>query len=137
MSDGAGRSIWAGLHLLDRQIVDCDGFLAGKVDDLELEIPDGPGGPDALPVVVAILSGPGALAGQIGGRLGRLVAAVHQRLHPETEAGPATIPFGVVKRVEEHVEVSLGRSALESNRAEEWARDVVIDKIPGAGHAPE
>jgi hypothetical protein len=134
MSEPAGRSIWAGLHLLDRQIVDCDGFLAGKVDDLELDIPDGP---DALPVVVAILSGPGALAGQLGGRLGRWVASVHQRLHPHTDATPATIPFGVVKRVEEHVEVSIGRGALESNRAEEWARDVVIDKIPGAGHAPE
>jgi hypothetical protein len=87
--------------------------------------------------VVAILSGPGALAGQIGGRLGRFIASVQQRLHPESDPGPATIPFGVVKRVEEHVEVSVPRHALQSNRAEEWARDVVIDKIPGAGHAPE
>ncbi|HEY8217984.1 MAG TPA: hypothetical protein VIH82_12680 [Acidimicrobiia bacterium] len=134
MSVDVGRTVWAGLHLMDRQIVDCDGFLAGKVDDLELEVPDGH---DALPVVVAILSGPGALAGQIGGRLGRFIASVQQRLHPESDPGPATIPFGVVKRVEEHVEVSVPRHALQSNRAEEWARDVVIDKIPGAGHAPE
>src|SRR4029453_5839 len=46
----------AGLHLLDRQLIDKDGRLAGKVDDLELELPSG-GGP---PVGPALLPGPGA-----------------------------------------------------------------------------
>ena len=40
--------MWAVLELLDRQIVDRDGTLAGKVDDLEFELPDEP---DGLPVV--------------------------------------------------------------------------------------
>ena len=44
----AGRVLEAGLHLLDRQLVDRDGRLAGKVDDLEFELPEG--GP---PVVTA------------------------------------------------------------------------------------
>jgi hypothetical protein len=35
----AGRALEAGLQLLDRQLIDKDGRLAGKVDDLELEFP--------------------------------------------------------------------------------------------------
>ena len=34
-----GRVLEAGLHLLGRQLIDSDGRLAGKVDDLELEVP--------------------------------------------------------------------------------------------------
>jgi hypothetical protein len=60
----SGRVLEAGLHLLDRQLVDADGRLAGKVDDLELEFPEG-GGP---PVVTAILAGPGALSRRSGSR---------------------------------------------------------------------
>lgn len=130
----AGRELHAGLDLLDRQIIDCNGCMAGNVDDLELEIPDELG---ALPIVTAILSGPGALAGQLGGRLGRWLASVQQRLHHREDPGPARIAFGVVKRINEHVEVSVPRETLASNAGEAWARDVVIDKIPGARHAAE
>ena len=130
----AGREIHAGLDLLDRQLVDCNGWLAGNVDDLELEVSDEPG---ALPVVTAILSGPGALAGQLGGRLGRWLASVQQRLHHRENPGPARIAFSVVKKVNDHVELSVPRESLESHEGERWARDVIIDKIPGAGHAAE
>jgi hypothetical protein len=41
----AGRTLEAGLHLLDRQLIDKNGKLAGKVDDLELTFPDGGGPP--------------------------------------------------------------------------------------------
>ena len=30
----AGRSLWLGLHLLDRQVLDCDGQPVAKVDDM-------------------------------------------------------------------------------------------------------
>jgi hypothetical protein len=134
MTSGAGRSLFAGRDLLDHQIVDSDGFLAGKVDDLELDEPAEPGG---LPVVAAILTGPGALAGQFGRRLGPWLASLHVRLHPTMQAGPARVPFLLVKRVEEHVELSVPRDALTSSPAEEWARDAVIGKIPGARRAPD
>lgn len=130
----AGRELHAGFELLDRQIVDCNGEMAGNVDDLELEVSDEPG---ALPVVTAILSGPGALAGQLGGRLGRWLASVQQRLHQQENPGPARIAFSVVKRINDHVEVSVPREALDSNAGERWARDVIIEKIPGARHAAE
>ena len=50
-----GKQYDAALHLLDRQLLDPDGELVGKVDDLELSEQDG----DL--VVSAILTGPAAL----------------------------------------------------------------------------
>jgi len=127
-----GRRVLAALHLLDRQILDSDSMLAGKVDDLEFERPS-----DGDPYVTTILSGLGALGPRLGGRLGRWFSAVHRRLHPDPEPGPARISFGVVKRVNNHVELTLHREALENTELEVWARDHVIAHIPGAGHAPE
>lgn len=132
---GAGRTIDAALSLLDRQIEDCDGGMAGKVDDLELTLPEDPaGGP---PVVTAILAGPGALAHRLGGRLGLWLESVHARLHPSKAAAPARIPFGVVKRVEATVELSVPKGDLELSRFEDWVRDTFIGRIPGAERAAE
>jgi hypothetical protein len=123
-----GRVLLAGLDLLDRQLVDPEGKLAGKVDDLELTFPEG-GGP---PLVTAILSGPGALSRRLGGRLGRWIESVHARLHPHPEPTPARLSFGVVKRIEAHIELSVGRDGLESMHLEDWVRDRIIGRIPGA-----
>ena len=48
----SGRVLHAQLHLLDRQLIDqADGHLAGKIDDLELDL-------DAdTPTVTALISG--------------------------------------------------------------------------------
>jgi sporulation protein YlmC with PRC-barrel domain len=128
----AGRRLWAALELLDRQLVDRDGHLVGKVDDLELELPDEP---DGLPVVTAIVSGAGALSGQIGGDAGHWLAAVERRLSRGDE--PSRIPFALVRSIGSAVEVGGSREELETNRGERWARDVIIAKIPGSGHATE
>ncbi len=128
----AGRRLYAALQLLDRQILDADAMMAGKVDDLEFEQPS-----DGDPYVSTILSGLGALGPRLGGRLGRWLTAVHRRLHPDPEPGPARISFGVVKRVNNHVELTLRRDELENNELEAWAREHVIAHVPGAGHAPE
>ena len=128
------RRIWAGLMLLDHQIVDRDGRLAGKVDDLELTDPE-PGG--AGPRLVALLSGPGALAGQIGGAAGRWLAAMEVRLAAPDHHPPARIPVERITHLDNAVAVDADAEQLDSNRAERWARDVVIDRIPGARHAAE
>ena len=133
MSPSGTRRLWAALDLLDHQIVDCDGRLAGKVDDLEIEIPEG----DGLPVVTEILSGLGALAGQIGGEAGTWLASIEARIAQRHDQPMGRIPWSVVVSVVEHVEMSIARDELDSNRAEAWARDVVIDKIPGARHEAE
>lgn len=121
------------LSLLDRQVVDCNGRMAGKVDDLELTLPDD-GGP---PVVTAVLAGPGALAHRLGGRLGIWVESVHARLHPRPEPEPARVPFDVVADVGATVELRVPKSELELSRFEDWVRDNFIGRIPGADHAAE
>jgi sporulation protein YlmC with PRC-barrel domain len=128
----AGRVLEAGLHLLDRQLVDRDGRLTGKVDDLELELPSG-GGP---PLVTAILAGPGALGRRIGGRLGTLVEEAADRLR-DGRPRPARVPFAVVKRIGSAIELSVPRDELETNRLEAWTRDHLIGRLPGAGVAPD
>ena len=129
----SGRILEAGLHLLDRQLIDSNGRLAGKVDDLELEVPDG-GGP---PVVTAILSGPGALSRRIGGRLGAWLEAVANRLRDGDNPHPARVSFGVVKRIDSAVDLSVPKDQLETDRLEAWTRDHLIGHVPGAGNAPE
>jgi sporulation protein YlmC with PRC-barrel domain len=129
----AGRRLWAVLELLGRQIVDRDGHLAGKVDDLELELPDEA---DGLPVVTAILSGPGALAGQIGGAMGRRIAAAEQRLL-SSGSPPSRIGFDQVLRVDHQVEVARSAAELDSHRGDRWVGDMILAKIPGASHATE
>ncbi|MCU1457151.1 MAG: hypothetical protein JWL73_1243 [Actinomycetia bacterium] len=124
------RELRAGLHLLDHQILDPDARMAGKVDDLELE-PADDGGP---PTVVAILSGAGALARQFQGRFGRWLESVDERL--THEESPSRIPFSYVEAIGSHVTVTVHHEELQTARAERWARDTVIDHIPGAGHAP-
>jgi hypothetical protein len=122
----------AALSLLDRQLVDCDGYMAGKVDDLELAE-----GEDGVPYVTTILCGPNALARRLGGNLGRWLESVHRRLHPSEHPEPVRVPFGLVKRIDNHVELSVSKDELDVSRLEKWMRDNVVDKIPGAGRAPE
>ena len=123
-----GRVVDAGLELLDRQMIDVDGRMAGNVDDLELTFsPDG--GP---PSVTAILAGPGALSRRIGGRIGNAVAKVHARLQEGDIEGPARVSFGAVTSVASDVRLAVSREDLEIYRFERWARDTIIAKIPGS-----
>ena len=87
--------------------------------------------------MVAILSGPGALSRRIGGRLGRGVESIHRRLHPHEQPGPARVSIGVVSAIDDHVQLIVARSDLPVTRFEDWVRRRIIDRIPGASHAPE
>jgi sporulation protein YlmC with PRC-barrel domain len=126
----AGARYDLSLSLLDRQILDKDGYAAGKVDDVELESTEG-----SAPYVVALLSGPGALSPRIGGRLGRRIASVRKRLRRADD--PARVSFGVVTRIDDAVHVNVSRHDLPDGHSDEWAREHFIDKIPGAGHEAE
>jgi len=123
----AGRRISAGLELLDRQLVDPDGLMAGKVDDLAIELrEDG-----ASPIVTEILAGPGALARRIGGRLGGWIASMHARLQGGSR-DPAAISFAVVARIDDHVTLTVSRQDVATYAFEAWVRDHVIAKLPGS-----
>ena len=129
----AGRILEAALQLLDRQLVDKDGRLAGKVDDLELTFPDG-GGP---PLVTDSLAGPGALSRRVGGRLGAWLEAVANRLREGDDRRPARVPFSAVTEIGSAIRLRVVKAELETDRLEAWTRDRIIGKLPGAGDAPD
>ncbi len=124
----AGRTLYAALHLLDRQMEDRDGRLCGKVDDLELEQREG----SSNLYVAAVLSGPGTLAYRLGARrFGRWLQRVNAFLLPRPEGDPARIPFSDVVEMGAHISLSCRADDLATATAERWARDHVIDHIPG------
>ena len=127
------RELWAGLQLLDRQILDRDGYMAGNVDDLEIERT-----PDTGELhVTAVLSGPGALAGRFGWRrLSSWLWHIHQHERPAGHE-PRRIPLRHVADIGDHVTVSLGREEMGSALTEHWVREHVIAHIPGSRHAAE
>jgi hypothetical protein len=43
----------------------------------------------------------------------------------------------VVKRINNHVELTVSKADLEIDRFERWVRERVIEKIPGADRSPE
>jgi sporulation protein YlmC with PRC-barrel domain len=119
-----------GFHLLDRQILDCDGAPVGKVDDVELDR-----GPDGVLYVAALLSGQQALGDRIGGRLGRWIAGTARRLSPDYHRGPIRIPFDLVAEITSAVNLSVRRELLPDPPLETWLREHLIGRIPGASDA--
>jgi sporulation protein YlmC with PRC-barrel domain len=119
---------YAGLHLLDRQMVDRHGLDCGKVDDLELEERDG------VVRVQALVAGPGVLLQRVGRRrLGRWLQRFVAR-DPEGDAEPAIIPFSRVAEIGSRIVLAVDADALATQRTERWVRDHVIGHIPGNGH---
>jgi sporulation protein YlmC with PRC-barrel domain len=115
----------ARFHLLDRQIIDREDRLVGKVDDLELvERPDG-----SL-AVTALLLGPGALGPRLGGLLGEWMVAIWKRLHPHPEPVPGRIPVGLITAVDSAVHVGQTRHELCVEGFEAWAETMVISRLP-------
>jgi hypothetical protein len=127
-----GRRLDAALHLMDRQILDPDGRMAGKVDDLQLTARE-----DGTLVVTAILTGPGAQGRRLPGLLGRIVLATWRRLYGDSDPQPGRIGSDHVVEIGSAVRVSLRREDLPNQSLEHWARRQIIGKLPGAGHAPE
>jgi sporulation protein YlmC with PRC-barrel domain len=118
--------VW--FHLLDRQIVDRDGQLVGKVDDVELSDGD-------PPRVTALLLGPWALGERMGGWLGGVIAGTAARLHGTRGPYRARIPYEQVDHVDTMIHLRIRRELLPEPALEEWLRDHVIARIPGASDA--
>ena len=120
------------LRLLDHQVVDPDGDLVCKVDDIEFEQ-----GRDGSWHVSALLSGPQALGRRLPGRLGQWVMAVGRRMSVHGDTEPRTIPFERVTTIGSSIVVDRARDRLDIAPLEDWVREHVIDPIPGSRHASE
>lgn len=96
------------LHLLDRQVIDRDGLLVCKVDDLELVEDD-----DGLHAT-ALLVGRAALFPRIGGRFGGALLGYWERLGVEQaeRRHPYRIGFGAVEDVSSAVQLRVPREDL-------------------------
>ena len=127
----SSRQLDAGRELLDHQLIDRNGLFCGNVDDVELDLPDDGG----LPVVTAVLNGPGVLSNRIGGRLARALGELHRRLHPTLD-GAARIPWRHVRSIDSAVHLSVSREELDGGVFEAWCREHIVDRIPGDRHAP-
>jgi hypothetical protein len=124
-----GRELYAGLHILDLQLIDRDGRLCGKVDDLELSQTA-----DGNWYVSAIISGPGALWYRLGRRrLGRWL-----RTHLSSSFGdrpdPDRIPMRSVSEIGAAIRLGASHTDLGTAAVENWVRDHIIGHIPGSRH---
>lgn len=118
------------LHLLDRQIVDEEGRMVAKVDDLELRRRD-----DGTYEVSALLVGPAALGPRLGGVVGRLFTAVHARL--AHDSSPGRIDPVLIDDIGSAVTVRGSAASVYEAGFETWARRSVIEKLPGVRNDPE
>jgi sporulation protein YlmC with PRC-barrel domain len=126
-----GRVRDLALHLLDRQVVDTEGKAVGNVDDVELVVPED-GSP---PYVVAILTGPQALARRLGGLLGQWLGFWSHALSRPDSSEPGRIPMELVTDIDTQITVARTRQELGVHRNEDRARQYLILRIPGARHA--
>ena len=119
-----------GRQLLDRQIVDRDGRLVGKVDDLAFAFDD-----EGYPYVDYLLTGQGALGQRVGGLTGRFLLALADRFVENPPVRPVPIPFSLVERVDSAVRLRCRSADLPPSAVENWLRRNVIERIPGAHRA--
>jgi sporulation protein YlmC with PRC-barrel domain len=131
-SGRGGRRLDAVLHLLDRQLLDRNGRMAGKVDDLELAPNE-----DGALVVTGILTGPGALGPRLPRWLGRRMVAVWSTIKHVPPREPNRIDYALISKIETAITVAADREDLPTRPLEAWVRDHLIDKLPGAQHDPE
>ena len=128
----AGRTLDVGLQLLDRQVIDADGQLLCKIDDLELELDE-----NGRPYITAILVGPRALGPRLGGRLGHWVAAIARRLADGQDPQPPRIDFAHVTAIGNAIRLSRRRDELHVTSWETWVDTHIISRIPGSRHESE
>ena len=115
--------------LLDRELIDCRGIPAGRVDDLELSDPE----PGELPVLTALLCGATAFGPRLGGRLGTWWQAIGRRLRPVSDSYPNRIDAALIDHVD-RLEITLlaAREHLGSYRFRQWTEEKIIGRIPGS-----
>jgi hypothetical protein len=103
------------LHLLDRQLLDRNGEMLGKADDIELlDTPEGL-------TITAVLAGPAALLDRLGGRVGATLTNRYRRLRisePHRDR-PWRIDFADVDRLDSAIHLTVAREGVLRRDREE------------------
>jgi len=129
--DNRRRELDAHHQLLDRQILDNDGRMVGKVDDLELEERE-----DGRLVVTALLTGPGALGPRLTGAWGSITVRTWSRLSGRAPDDCTRIGYSAVSSINTAVHLGVSRSSVAVDGFETWVRTRLIAALPGAGKDP-
>ena len=113
--------------ILDKQVVDREQVKIGKVDGLVAEIR-----PDMPPRIVAIELGSITLARRLGRQPGRWIAWLATRLGGERHAEPHRIVWSKVRGIGVDIEVDIDVRRTAIFDWQDWLRDHIIGRIPGA-----
>lgn len=128
----AGRIIDVHLDLLDKQVVDSDGRMCGKVDDVELTSQGG-----GAVLVTALLVGPIALAPRFGGRMGTWLASLARHTAGDLDRPPHSVAMAHVIEIDSVIKLDVTRFDLDLVQGDQWVADHIIGRLPGADHASE
>lgn len=107
-------------EVVDKEIVDCHGFKAGKVDDLYLELR--PGEP---PIVSALVTGPGTLKPIFGRWMDRVVRWLRREMLGEIhDPQPQVLAWHHVDTIDVVVHVDIDRREADAMKTEDavWNR---------------
>jgi len=112
-----------------KEIVDRDGLKSGKVDDLLLEVVA-----NEPPIVRAIVTQHGALAGRIGAWSGQMARWFRIRVMRMTHSrSPVQITWDHVTAIDVTVHIDLDRRAAHLLDAEDAVWQRLISRLPFAG----
>jgi sporulation protein YlmC with PRC-barrel domain len=128
----AGRILDVHLDLLDKQVVDSEGRMCGKVDDAELTREA-----DGTTLVTALLIGPIALAPRFGGRIGTWLVSLARHTAGDLERQPHRVVMAHVIEIDSVIKLDATRFDLDLVQGDQWVADHIIGRLPGADHASE
>ncbi|GAA3065410.1 hypothetical protein GCM10010520_11500 [Rhizobium viscosum] len=113
--------------VLDKQLLDRNGVKMGKVDGIAAELR-----PDAPPRVVAIEVGAIVMARRLGRRPQHWITWLASRLGGDRHARPHRVAWSAVRNIGVDVELDVAVSDTAIFDWQDWLRDSVVSKIPGA-----
>ena len=113
-------------HVMDKELVDREGFKAGKVDDIVLELR-----PGELPVVRGILTSHGALIPLLPRPVRRLVTWLEQHILGIDAIEPSEVAWEHVSSIDVavHLDVEREEAGLMHTEQRIWRR--LIRPLPG------
>ena len=115
-----------GLDILDQQVIDRNGELMGKVDGIILEVREG-----KPPRVAWLVIGGCTAARRIHPRFADWLLRWRRRWGPKDDE-PLEVPWSKVLKIGIDVQVDLDAKHTSAWAWENWLRDHVIGRIPGA-----